>query len=140
MRYGSTHADATGDGTAVQLQGNTEVYDKGNNVSSGSFTAPVAGTYAFESQVYLEDVGSSHTNCYHFLETSGTVRSVFGGVFNPYNFQNSNGATGFTNSWIIEMAANDVAIVKINVSGGSKTVDINGSTVFLNTFSGCLIG
>jgi len=140
VRYGSHQTDATGDGTAVQIIGNTEVYDKGSNVSSGSFTAPVAGTYAFQSQVYLEDVGSSHTGSYHYLETSGSAASVFGGVFNPYNFQHSNGATGFTNSWIIEMAANDVAVVKINVSGGTKTVDIMGSTTFLSTFSGCLIG
>jgi hypothetical protein len=139
-RYASAASNVTGDGESVTINGGTEVFDNGGNVSSGLFTAPVAGTYAFQSNIYLEQVGSSHTGCYHSLITTGTSRTIMGGVFQPYNHEHANGALAFTNSWIIEMAANDVAKVVLQVHNGTTIVDIMGSTNYMNTFSGFLVG
>tara|TARA_Y100001973_G_scaffold3049_2_gene4635 strand:- start:6799 stop:7992 length:1194 start_codon:yes stop_codon:yes gene_type:complete len=144
-RYTGFHSNATGAGTTVTLNG-SEVFDRGGNHADGNFTAPVSGTYFFQSNIYLEGLTSSMTGLYHHFQTSDdnystTEVSAMGMVVNPWAMRNSNGAFSVTNSWVVDMAANDTAKCTVQVSGGSSNdVDIVGSIATLNTFSGFLIG
>ena len=145
-RYAGSHLNATGNGTFVVINGNTEVFDRGANYTDGNFTAPVSGTYFFTSNLYLEGLTSATTTLYHVLETSddgysSTEVSAMGMTIDPWSVRAGNGAFSVTNSWVIDMAANDTARCKVQVSGGSSDfVDIMGSSSTMNTFGGFLIG
>ena len=140
LRPGGNALNRTGDGTVFCLNGTCVQFDRGSNTSSGIFTAPIAGIYHFQSNIYMEGIESNHCFVYHNLTTTGTTRFAHGLVQKAACIKAGNGPLSFSNSWIIDMAANDVARITVQVGGGSCVVDFICSTNYLNTFAGYLVG
>lgn len=133
--------NVTGDGTLYQVPFDSIVYNVNScyNSSTGTFTAPVAGTYLFESHVEITNISSSHTNS--LLEVSvnaSTNRLVYN--FNARNCANS--TTFFfvaAMSQIIPLSANDTVNMLLNVYGGTKTITVVGTGGYDTYFSGHLL-
>jgi len=135
----SAVADVTGDGTAYTCVWNSEVFDRGSNFSSTTFTAPVTGLYHFDVGIMLIDIGSSHTSMYISLVTSN--RTYLTHQCNPYVQVVSTSQYSTTASFFVDMDASDTAYVVIQVDGGTKIVDLNGggSTDPRSWFGGWLV-
>ena len=137
---GQSINNETGDGTSYPIVWPSEQFDVGSNLSGATFTAPVAGKYWMEAQLTLTGVASNHTEGYIRIQTtSGTIKEYIN-YFNPYNNEttvNSFSQAGIT--CIVDMAAGQTAQVNFAVYGGSKIVDINGSSNFHSRWSGYLV-
>lgn len=119
----SNPTNVTGDGTLVDIEYDTEIYDQGNDFNTGAFTftAPVSGRYFL--QINVEVVGTTlaagHTSCAAFIVTSNR------------NYRNTSYVTSFNTvniqavSAIADMDANDTAKGQILCQGGTKVVSVN---------------
>lgn len=131
--------DVTGDGTAYTVLWNSTIFDQNSdfNTSTGTFTAPVTGRYLFQSTVDVVQLQAA-TNAgnsviitsnrnYRYAEVNwGAVMTTTGTAYS------ANG------SCLADMDAADTATVSVTVTGGTKTVDVQGSTP-VSRFSGNLV-
>lgn len=132
----ATDSNVTGDGTAVTVEFDTELGDKGAdfNNSTDTFTARDAGLHRFSATVRLLELTASHTRILLELVTSNRTYLIFdiSGAA-----RNTNNEIIIGNSVVADMDAGDTASIRLTVSGGTKVVDIYGDASFVATiFSG----
>jgi hypothetical protein len=127
----STDSNVTGDGTVYTIDLDTEIADRNGDFISDTFTAPVAGLYAFNITVFLLALASDHTEMNLIVVASNRSLLKRG--------QNSGDALqkSVQLSVIVDMDATDQVTFTIQVSGGSKVVDILGGAE--TTASGILL-
>ena len=141
-RLASSITNATGDNTSVSpIIFDTSVFDQNSNYSTGTgnFTAPVTGRYLFSSSITLTGLGAAHTLGQINLVT--TAISVFHGLrgnYAAFRDATSNAVTA-TFSCVCSMTAGDTAAMQVQVTNGTKVVNIFGSTDAITFFSGHLI-
>ena len=117
---------STSSGTQDYIQYDTEVYDTGNNISSGLFTAPVDGIYLFRAEAYCNvGIGQSW-----FL--------VNGGRPSGTDLVYTSGTSFAHNSAILKLSANDT--VAFRPYAGSQTNVTIYQTDKHTWFRGILIG
>lgn len=115
--------NVTGDGTAYQVAWDGTAFDVGSNFTTGAaavFTAPIAGKYLLKANVSLVGLVATETILLSIITTGKT--------FNPFLQTGLVGTQIVGGSVIANMAAGDTANVTINVSGGAKTVSVQGNT------------
>jgi len=132
--------NVTGDGTAFNVTYGQERFDLGGDFSSPTFIAPVTGKYLLNAFVLRNDLTSSHVDEEMYITTSNRVYKLF---CNPYAqiFGGSDQWNGTKISILCDMDASDTATLYIDISGGTKVVDIgyyDGSTC-RGTLNGSLI-
>ncbi len=122
--------DITGDGTPYKLATfTTDVVNIGShlNTTTGIFTAPVNGQYFFNVIVALDQLTTSHTITQITLIFSGgnnrQLWDLDGG-----NITRSNSDLTLPGGGLLTMAATDTCYVQVQVSGSTKTVDIESAT------------
>lgn len=134
----STQTNVTGDGTTVTAQFNSEVFDRGGDFASNTFTAPVTGIYQFT--VSLELIGlnaDTYEDLDMLLVTSNRNWYLAREEGKTYN---SSGIRVVNGSAFVDMDAADTAYVTIAVGGGTKSVDVRGNASPNTFFAGHLVG
>ena len=129
-------ANCTGDNTLVDpVSFATEIFDINGNYASSVFTAPVSGKYQLNVSLPVFGLTASHDNITARLVTSN--RNYVVASCNPGAIKGtSSDQATFNGSFIADMDAGDTAKVTLQISGGTKVVDIDG----LNSrFSGHLL-
>ncbi len=125
----SSVANATGDGTAYVLICNSEFYDQNSeyNVGTGVFTAKQSGKYLFTVTVSIGNLGAGHTQLTALLTVGTAPTTIYLSQINPGAVRDSSNVVTLTGSAQLPVAVSDTAYVTITVSGGTKTVTINGN-------------
>lgn len=125
----SARANETGDGTVYTLIFNTEEYDRGGVFDGTStFTAPVAGIYSFNCRVLLTNLGAGHTSGQINLTKTG-ITTYYGDTYNVAAMRTSSNIATLAISKRISLTAGQTVTATVAVSGGAKTVGIDGSAV-----------
>lgn len=114
--------DVTGDGTAYtipfedMLYGSASYYD----VTTGVFTAPIAGRYMITASVRLIG-GTTHDDTVLSIVSSMTPTAIRGGTFSvDENIQSANVSA------ILYLRKNTTIELQVHSTGGTKTVDVQG--------------
>lgn len=129
----SVISNVTGDGTLYTIIFDTEVFDQNSdyNNATGTFTAPVTGKYLVTYHISLAQVSTA--GC-----TSNQSKiSTSGGLLYTYNGVTAQALITNINSVIIPLTAGETFTIITSPAGGTKTVDINGSSTretFLSVF------
>lgn len=121
----ATESNVTGDGTNFIIgssSGMTEVIDYNSDFSGYTFTAPVSGAYQLTGNFNLGGIGASHTVSYFQVVASNQTATVFGGDLSTQ--ADSSGRLGVNISFLVNMDAADTAILRCQVDGSAKTVDV----------------
>lgn len=134
----STAANVTGDGTAYDVIFDTENYDPHGQYAAGSgtFTAPIAGDYRFETNVLFAGITVSENDMENQIRSTST--SHYFADINPSTIFTSGGRIATGGATEMTLAEGDTVTVRVDVGGGSKVVDIEsrGESTF---FSGKLV-
>ncbi len=120
--------DVTGDGTGYNIVFDNVVFNRGSNFDGTStFTAPVTGLYMLNCSLFMANITAAHTDVSLAIVTSNAIyRSC---QINPGVVAVNvaiNGNMGLSFSVLADMDASDTALVNVNVSGSTKTVDVGG--------------
>jgi hypothetical protein len=128
--------NVTGDNTTYTVTFNTEIFDQSSSFDGVStFTAPVTGRYYFTNSLSLGDFTTSHTNsAINFITSNRSYELV---VVNMANVREAANFYNLSASTLADMDAGDTLTLTINVSGGTKVVDINAVNGRLSGFLVC---
>lgn len=124
--------NATGDGTDVTVEFDTEIADRNSDFASNTYTCPVTSLVSLFTSVLLASASSSYTQIKLTIVTSN--RTYFGALFGGL-VNDSVGQIGLNAAVFADMDAADTAVVKIKASGSTKTVTVSGN-VDMRTFFG----
>lgn len=133
-----TVANVTGDNTEYTVIFDTEVYDIGSNFNTGTgtFTAPYTGKYLLVAGVLTQQGTTAMTASYWFVTSNRNY------TFGNYVALPANGNFPLTVHAIADMDASDTAQCHLNFAGGTKVVDVYGTSTSDNRtyFHGFLLG
>lgn len=130
----STATNATGDGTVFDIVSYTEQSDISSNfnATTGVFTAPSDGLYLFFLVVQLSNLSSSHTDGYtRFTDGSN---NFYISRFNPYTYDGTTAVPIVSGIFIAQLTASTTIKAQVQVTGGTKTVSVNGTTTRFGGF------
>lgn len=133
--------DVTGDGTAYDVVFDTAISNPGTvvSLSTGVFTAPVAGLYQLSAVVSLLGLLDAHTLGEIVIVTSNRTYRLQRHRFGQNIRDSVGGLDVYSGSILADLDASDTAKVQVSVSGSTKTVDIDGGTS-ATFFSGHYVG
>jgi hypothetical protein len=138
----ATSSNVTGDGTNYTIICNTEIRDRGNNYNNatGTFTAPVTGSFDFKWGVSYLDLAAGNTTGSVTIVASNRTARVFNGGIGALRGAVA-GQLEISGAVNIDMDVGDTAVLKTSVSGGTLIVDVDGNATDMYTyFGGRLVG
>ena len=126
---GADPTNVTGDGTMYSpIIADGEGFDIGSNyAAAGSiFTAPVAGEYAIHAYI----------SCVQLSGHTGTILRCNTSNSSPYYFNDARStdqsAIVLGGCRVMRMDASDTASIGIQISGGSKVIDLNSTSLWFS--------
>ena len=133
-----------GSGTQNDISVNTnnnavfdvEIFDIGNNFASSTFTAPVTGKYFFTVSFRMGNLDSAAS----YLQTVlvGSNRNTTLHTLSEIQYHiSADTEYSHTGTAILDMDANDTALVRMRIQGGTAQTDLDTDGSY---FSGFLIG
>lgn len=142
--YIAAEVNVTGDGTVYVVGSGTlsytEVFDQNSdfNNTNGQFTAPITGRYQFNASAVASNINASHTFGHTQIFTSnGIYRYSLQNVAASRTVAVAPDFCGLEGSILVDMDAADVAYIRVQVSGSTKTITV-GSANRNTNFSGYL--
>lgn len=129
--------NVTGDGTEYTIVFDTELHDWGSNfnISTGVFTAPVAGVYLFTGCVFINsDASFAHDL---WLDVGGSKKLSTN--YNALIFSSTTFQPHYVFSHLIRLSQSDTVRMKILSSSGTKIVDIKGGATRRTRLAGILM-
>lgn len=134
----SEMTNATGDGTTVTIEMDTELYASPDfNNATYTFTAPISGVYFFSVSIFISGTTATNTQTQYQIVCSDEHWYSETG-YPGAGFQGSS-----MGSWAVHMDASDTAYVTarvVNQSGKIADIAGNDGTDRRTTFTGFLIG
>jgi len=124
----STSSSVTGDGTDYTIIFDTKLADPSSSYddTTGIFTAPVTGMYAFNASAFIQNIGAGHTQISMAVNT--TSANFVGPLYNPVPI-----AVGGVLIAMVQAAAflnaGDTAQIIVAVDNSTKTVDVAGQAL-----------
>jgi hypothetical protein len=116
-------SNVTGDATTYTGTFTTEVVDVNADFATGTFTAPVDGTYVLSAEFSFAGLTSSHTRGFMYIVTSNKGYEVW--RQNAYAVrETSDGSTLTSGCVVADMEAADTATVTLRIDLGAKVVDV----------------
>ncbi len=134
-----TDSNETGDNSEVNIDYNTEVFDTNSDFASDTFTAPVTGKYFLQCQVGFQQTEDATNTRYRVLIRTSNRDYI---MHEQRVMRQNDGGQNIVllnGSVVADMDANDTAIVRGAVYGGTAVVDIWGNSQPETFFSGCLL-
>ena len=125
--------NVTGGGATYTIVFDGEITDQGGNMTTTTFTAPVAGNYLFNTQIMLLGLTAAMNDCRLVVDTDN--RDYGGRLVNIGAVRDSNNQASITTSVIADMDASDTATVTLRIAGDANTADINGGSAALTWLS-----
>lgn len=119
--------NATGDNTVYTIAFDT-VTQQGSafNTGTNTFTVPTTGYYVFTEQVALGNLAAGHTSANTAIVQNATVLNS--PTYNPNAVKSIGlGYVLFSSSRTVFCTAGDTIVLKVVVSGSTKTVTVLGS-------------
>jgi hypothetical protein len=104
----------------------SEIYDVGSNFASNTFTAPVTGKYQISVRAYVQNIDRDSSYVQVNLTTSNRGYFI---LFDP-DFGQDPVYWTISFSELVDMDANDTAVVNWYQGSGSNQADINSSSFF----------
>ena len=121
--------NVTGDGTNYTLSFATEIFDQNSDWNgSTTFTAPVTGRFQFDIAIRISGLTTSHTEGHIELVTSN--RTYLGGYADVGACMDVNTRYSQNFTVLADMDATDTATVVLDVSNGTKVVDVDEQSYF----------
>jgi len=118
--------NVTGDGTAYRVNFDAKSLDPLNNFAGNNFVCTVAGRYAFSVGIALQGIEPAHNRCEISLIKSGAHKRTVLDLSHPSQ-QATSGQLSRTLSCMLELAYGDSVQVTVKVSGGSRSVGVQGT-------------
>jgi hypothetical protein len=122
----SSSANVTGDGTAVTVFSDTEVYDISADFvhTTSVFTARYTGYHSFHLSMVLQGLTSSHTSAELSLVTNNRNYPLHGGNYGAMKNASDELYVSGGMAWV-NMTAGHTASFSLTVSGGAKVIDLS---------------
>jgi hypothetical protein len=119
-------ANVTGDGTSYTVLFNTQVYDNTNNYdpTTGIFNVPATGVYRITARVALEQVASGGGFAGGFLNLVATGATHTLDYTGSASLLAANEQLTLQGSIDVKATAGDTFRINLQISGGTKTIDI----------------
>lgn len=120
-------SNTSGGGTNYQVTFDTVNYDQASNTSGGNtFTAPVAGIYAFKYMLTLTNISVANTPCYVWLKKNGANFALpAGGAIGV--MKDSGNILSVSFNLDLKLAAADALTFWFSAFGGTDTIGIQGA-------------
>lgn len=131
--------------TTYTVPFDVELFDRTNNVSGGTFTAPVTGIYRFSAQVVVSDLGSAGSASTgivgKLVTTSQTYTLTYATPTGPAGTNYFGSFQTVGGSVTVSMTAGDTAYIAVQAVGSTGDLaDVRGNTSsFYTWFSGELV-
>jgi hypothetical protein len=136
-------SNITGDGTAFPIKDAnmsstswTEVYDTGNHVSGGMYTAPETGKYILSGIFHINSLTNSHDISYAKIRTSNRYYTIEG---DWSSLSSANAWLTIPLTVVADMDAGDDAWMEVTVSRSGKTVEVGSTSPGKTWFTGALL-
>ena len=136
----NNQAGVTGDGTDYQIPFDSVSFDQTSSFTTGAsaqFTVPVTGAYMFTGSVSIQGIGAGQTDALVHVFSNGVQFQCF--RVNPIN---TIGGTLIMPFSLMpqRLSSTQVVTFKVQVSGGTKSVQVNGNgSAFITFVSGFLV-
>jgi len=134
----AAQSNVTGDGTLVTVIFGSEEYNYNGsyNSSTGIFTAKQKGVLSAKCAIQVSGMDAAHTSMeVKFIRNGGDYDTI---SINPWAVKIGAGTTQVPASCDIPVEIGDTVLVRVVVSGGTKTVDIS-NTVRDTWFTGFIV-
>lgn len=127
-KVGTTIPNATGDGTGVTIIFNSVVSQQGSayNSATGIFTIPLTGVYIISSSVSWSSISGANSRCQLNIMATSVLSSQI--EANPANCASSSSIYTQGGSAVLLLNTGDTISIQGFVSGGTKTVGIQGDS------------
>lgn len=117
---------ATGDATNYTVGFNGEIFDQGGVFDTGTFTftAPINGRYYLSTMVRCQQYTAAFSESRLVIRTSNRDYEKGQNGAKSFETKTSDNYYGMSNTVLADMDAADTAIVRMQVSGSTKTIDV----------------
>jgi hypothetical protein len=113
----ATRTNQTGNNANATVTFDSTLFDIGSNFASNTFTAPIAGIYAFSMGVLLTSIGTGMANILAYI-VAPSATTGYGG-FSPVAVQSGTSQCGINGATTFSLSAGDTVYVTVQVQGGA---------------------
>lgn len=137
LAYNSAdETNVTGDGTIYTITFDSLQFDQTSNFSANTFTAPLTGIYLLGFTILVTGITPSHISGGVIINTTPAQFNI--NTMNYANLVDGAGDLSLNGTIIVQLSATNTAKLQLQISGGTKVVNVIG-TLAKTSFFGYLL-